>query len=593
MSKRIFLIVLVFMFSLSGNAKVSLNNIFDNNMVLQRDKPVRIWGWASPGEKVQVSFKSQHLQTEADEKGEWQVYLKPMPASTSPHSLTVTGEENQIVYSNILLGDVWILGGQSNMEFHLEKVYDGDLEILAAKNNNIRLMTIPYASSARKGLDNIERLSQFNPWDGTYEDKGSWSPCYSDKARQFSSLGYMFGKTLQQITEIPIGLIDASRGGTTMEGWLSPEMLASMPENAALLEMWEAQVKAYDPKKVLKQEIENWEKRSESRKKQGLQPGPKPTEPSPSPIESFQYPGASYNGFIHPIAGFAVKGVIFNHGYNNALGDSRPQLYAANFNAFITDWRKTFNDENLPFGIIELTAGGKAQTMDNYEAAMFDAAPYIREGQYMAYLKNKNVGYCCAYDQQVEWYHPYKKLPLGVRMARWALAEVYGYSDIVWEPAKVVKTEKTQDNAIVVTFDKEVKSTDDRPIEGFAIAASDGRFYPAKAVYPETGKNERGKIQYDKTKLIVSSNLVQHPVAVRYAWARNPLANLVSDRIIPVPQFRTDSWNYPEAPYLDWNSQGFAEFRAMVRGKLKQAEQFAQDRKLKEAGYLLKNAKTE
>ena len=512
-----------------------------------------------------------------------------MPANRQPQTLVVTGNENRVVYSNILIGDIWLLGGQSNMEFDLERTFDGELEIMAAENPDIRMISIPHAASGEKVWKDFERIVEFDDFLKVYEDKGTWMRCYPDKVQKFSSLGYMFGKTLNEITKVPIGLIDVSWGGTTLEAWLSPEKLAEMPENAEMLSYWKGMVDAYNPKEDLKKQIENWKKRNDSRKEQGQEPLPKPTEPSPSPIVNRSYPGASYNGHIAPIKGFALKGVVFHHGFNNALGDSRPSIYAADFDGLIDDWRKTFNDEKMPFGIIELCAGGTPQTLDNFEVAMQDAAPYIKEGQYQAYLNNENVGFCCAYDQQVNWYHPQKKLMIGVRMARWALSEVYGLKNVVWEPARVVDVVKN-DTAFIITFDKEVKGSDDRPMDGFAIAGADRHFYPTVAQYGyKAEKDDRGRAEVDKKKLVIFNPLVKHPEAVRYAWARCPMGNLVSNRIIPVPQFRTDKWEYPEGPFGDGTVMG--QHRKLMRSLPRQAMELVKTRKIQEAEYILKNNK--
>jgi sialate O-acetylesterase len=205
----------------------------------------------------------------------------------------------------------------------------------------------------------------------------------------------------------------------------------------------------------------------------------------------------------------------------------------------------------------------------------------------MAYQKNNIGGYCCAYDQQVNWYHPQKKTVVAKRMARWALAELYGFEELAWQPAKVEKVELLTDS-IVISFDRDVKSSDDRPIAGFAIAGSDRHFFPAKAEYVVSGKDNRGQIKYDKSKLVISNPLVTNPVAVRYAWARVPYANLVNghDRIIPVPQFRTDKWDYPEAPY---ENDKYNDHRTYLRDLSRQAEAWSKERRIKEAEFMLEN----
>ena len=189
------------------------------------------------------------------------------------------------------------------------------------------------------------------------------------------------------------------------------------------------------PKPACSGGIENWERASERRRKEGKEPHPKPTEPEQDPATDRNHPGGSYNGVLAPFTNFNIRGAIFNQGYNNALGDARPKLYARVFKAMIADWRRAFRNEALPFGIVALTAGGEPQTTENFEQRMVDAGPYIREAQAKAWQALDNVGFAPAHDQQVPWYHPHKKFELGERIARWALHECYGQKQLGWQPA--------------------------------------------------------------------------------------------------------------------------------------------------------------
>ena len=343
-------------------------------------------------------------------------------------------------------------------------------------------MTIPCSADLKPQKD-FDRINEYDSWYERYDKKGYWFICSPETVPTFAGLGYIFGRRLYMASQVPIGLIDVSMGGTTVEAWLKPETLAEMPENSPLLKQWNDKVAAYDPVKISRAQIRNWEKESETRIKEGREPEPRPVEPSPSPALDRNFPGSSYTGMVAVIAGLTVKGIVFHQGYNNALEDSRPKLYALNFKALIADWRKTFNDKDLPFGIIEFSAGGEPQTLDNFELRMIDPAPYIREGQFKAFMDLPNTGYVCSYDQQVNWYHPQKKVEAGERMARWALSTQYGFN-LGWEPAVCTGIERLKDR-IIVTFSMEVKSSDDRPIEGFSIAGSDRHFFPAKAIFCE------------------------------------------------------------------------------------------------------------
>lgn len=572
-----------FLFGLLLQAQVRPFHIFDNNMVLQRDKPVKVWGLAAPQEKVTIEFGGQVKSVVTNKLGEWSVHLDPMPASATPREMKVSGKASSVRFNNVLVGDVWVLGGQSNMEFDLARIFHGDVEILSANFPQIRLMTIPSSANLKPKRD-FERINEYDSWYDRYDKKGYWFICSPETVPTFSGMGYIFGRRLYMASQVPIGLVDASLGGTTVEAWISPQTLANMPENGPLLKQWNDKVAAYDPDADLKEKIKNWEIRSAARVKEGLEPAPKPTEPSPYPAYDRNFPGSSYTGMLSVIAGLTVKGAVFHQGYNNALEDSRPKQYAANFKALINDWRTTFNDVNLPFGIIEFSAGGEPQTLENFEVRMLDPSPNIREGQFKAFKELPHTGYVCSYDQQVNWYHPQKKAEAAERMARWALSTQYGF-DLTWEPALCKNVERLKDK-IIITFDKEVKSSDDRPIEGFAIAGGDRHFFPAKAAYVKT-QDEKGQPVFDKKKIEVWNNLCADPVEVRYAWARNPLGNLVNaDKpIIPVPLFRSDTWAYPEAPYLP---DEYAAHRANMKMLRKQAEEMAQARIISEAKMVLK-----
>lgn len=578
------LLLSILLISMVLQAQVRPAHIFDNNMVLQREKPVKVWGWADPNEKVKIEFEGQTKSAVANRQGEWSVYLDPMSVNAQPGEMKISGKKSSVRFTNVLVGDVWVLGGQSNMEFDLARIFHGDVEIPSAHFPNIRLMTIPSSSDLKPGKD-FDRINEWDGWYERFDKKGFWFICSPETVPTFSGLGYVFGKRLYMASQIPIGLIDVSMGGTTAEAWLKPETLAAMPENSGLLKQWNDKVAAYDPAENLKTQIKNWEKDSAARMKEGQKPQPKPVKPSLGPAYDRNFPGSSYTGMIGVIAGLTVKGVVFHQGYNNALEDSRPKLYALNFKALIKDWRDTFNDKDLPFGIIETSAGGEPQTRDNYELSLIDPTPSIREDQFKAFLDIPHTGYACSYDQQVNWYHPQKKVETGERMARWALATQYGF-DLPWEPAVCTGIERLKDR-IIITFNKEVKTSDDRPLDGFCLAGSDRHFFPSKAVYAKT-KDENGKPVDDRKRIEVMNTLVTDPLEVRYAWARNPLGNLVNTEcpLIPVPLFRSDNWDYPEAP---WLPDEYTAHRANLKNMRKQATDMAKLRIIREAEMILKN----
>lgn len=575
-----------------GGAEVSLPHIFDDNMVLQRQKPLHVWGRADKGEKVTVSFSGQAKTAVAGEDGQWRLFLEAIEADPEPKELVVKGASNTVRFKNVVVGDVWLCGGQSNMEDVLEGVYHGDVEVASANFPQIRLLTIP-VNAGPEPLSDFPRIDEFNAWTNRTEKKGYWFVCSPETVNRFSAIGYVFGRRLHMAARVPIGLIDVSRGGTTAEAWTSRKTLATIPEAKPLLADWDARIAAFDPKQDLQARVGRWQKETEKRKKEGREPAPKPEDLRPGPAFDQNNPGASFNGMIAPFAGFTVKGAIFNQGYNNALGDARPSLYAKCFQSMIGDWRRAFGDEQMPFGIVELTAGGQPQTLENFETMMGDAGPYIREAQFKAYRALPHVGFACAYDQQVPWYHPHKKVQLGERIARWALATQYGLERIGWRPA-VCTSAKPEGRHMVLTFDRQVQTHDGRPIEGFAIAGKDKQFYPARARYVVIGKDDRGRDREDRKQLEIWSDLVEEPVAVRYAWARNPLGNLVNsqhhERILPVPSFRTDDWDWEDTPFDPEARNEVNHRRREMRNRLRDQNQ---ERKFREARLLLQRLEAE
>ena len=579
----------------SAVSELRVSHIFGDHMVIQRDQPIRVWGWGDPGASVRVIFASRDLTVKVDDEGAWLVELDALPASGQPHHLAVTSGRESVTYDGILLGDVWVLGGQSNMEDVLEDIYHGDTEVAAANYPHLRLMTIPQAASPQ-ALPDIARLNEFNAWTNRYEQKGSWSTCTPQSVRRFSAIGYIFGRRLHQVSGFPIGLIDASWGGTTAEAWTSRATLETMPEAKPLLDEWEAKVEAYDAEASLQRRIENWERDTERRKKEGKKPNPKPTEPNQDPATDRNHPGGSFNGMITPYASLNIRGAIFNQGYNNALGDARPQLYAKVFRTMIQDWRRAFRNEAMPFGIVALTAGGEPQTLANYEERQVDAAPFIREAQAKAWQALEHVGFAPAYDQQVPWYHPHKKYELGERIARWALFTCYGQDQLGWQPA-VCSEWEIQGDHMILSFDRRVRVHDGRPFAGFAIAGEDQHFYPATAEFVVVGKQDNGRDKLDESKLKVWHPLVKSPKAVRYAWARNPIGNAVNsrhhERTIPVVSFRTDNWDWPEAPFGDRGSEASRNHRQKINAMRQQAREWTKERTIAEAKAVLESAKTE
>lgn len=538
-----------------------VSNVFQSNMVLQREKPIHIWGWAEPGEQVTVAFAGVETSAEAGKDRAWKATLPALPANSQPQPLTVQGKNKTLVLENVLIGDVWVLGGQSNMEFELAKVENGNLEIVSANFPEIRILTIPYGQGPefQKGFP---RLHQWSDWSGRHFRKGDWDVCTPEIARELSAIGYVFARRIHKASKVPIGVIDASRGGTTVETWTPLAVLRQMdsaPTKAKLASFDEA-VAAWDPQADLANRIAQHRQWIERQTKEGKPiPEDKRQEPSdlrPGPIGNHNFPGHCYAGMISPIAGLSVKGAIFHQGYNNAFeGSSGAKMYRDIFPEMIKAWRRAFNDPEMPFGILSLCTDGDPQTRDDYCEKMFNAGIEIRAAQYSTFLEfynagDKHIGFASTYDLRRRWYHPQLKLPAGERIARWALASEYGFErQLEWKPPMLLSME-VLDGSLLLKFDSEVGDPEEGAMEGFAIAGEDRKFHPADVVYAEKGKDDRGRTQFDRKQLVLISPMVPKPVHFRYAWGRNPLANLqaTSNKDIPLATQRSDDWSMEEVP---------------------------------------------
>ena len=538
-----------------------VSNLFQTNMVLQRNKPIQVWGWAEPDETVEVTFSEKRATTQAGADRVWKVTLPALPVNNVPQQMTIKGERKTLTLDNILVGDVWLLGGQSNMEFELAKVENGQLEIISANFPEIRILTVPYGTGPelKRGF---ARLHEWSNWFGRHFRKGDWNQCTPETVRELSAIGYVFARRIHKASNIPIGVIDASRGGTTVETWTPLPVLRAMKSVPvhAKLEQFRKAVAEWDPQADLDNRIANHRRWIEQQTKAG-KPIPEnrkqdPSDLRPGPIADHNHPGHCYAGMIAPLAGLSIKGAIFHQGYNNAFdGSAGVDLYRDTFPEMIRAWRKAFEDPELPFGILSLCTDGYPQTRDNYCEKMFNAGIDLRAVQYRTFLDfyaagDKNIGFASTYDLRRRWYHPQLKIPAGERIARWALATQYGFNQqIKWKPPALLNME-LREGRLVLTLDVEVGDPEDGAIEGFAIAGEDRKFHPADVAYGEKGKGARGRIQYNRRQLILSSPMVGEPIHFRYAWGRNPLANLqaTGNKDLPFATQRSDNWKMETLP---------------------------------------------
>ena len=522
-----------------------LHAIFDSNMVLQRGKPINIRGWAKPGSAVAARLGNDSAEAKAaDGDGRWEVPFPAREASAEPQALTVTSGDEKVEMVNIVVGDVWVMYGQSNMAYALKGVLNKDTESAQANLPNLRLFSIN-ANEQAEMPDDIDRKTI---------DTGGWVTSTPETAMEFSAIGFVFGKQIQQSLGIPIGVIKNSRGGASMESLVPARKLQEIPSGKALVEHVNAQRATFD---IRAEALKIWETQYKRAKSKGVAEDKLPEKPEhaenvPSwniPGKSPSHPGSVYNGMFGVFRGYNIKGVLLHHGYNNAMtGNCRPKFYRWMTKALIEGVREDFKDPTIAYGVIGFCAGGKPQSEEDFELQAPGPA-FIREAQRLgvADLNDpKNNGYIPAYDVQVAGLHPVKKVEHGQRAARWALSRIYG-AKVQWEEAKLLSV-KTEGDEMILTFDKRVQRDDSgHMIEGFALAGEDGKFYKAHA------RNSTNGEVWEAAKTVhVWSPLVPKPVAVRYAWGHSPMGNLKVQAYpdMPIPEFRTDSWDLPESDDL-------------------------------------------
>lgn len=573
-----------------------VSNAFQTNMVLQRDKPLNIWGWADPGEAVTVSFAGRQAQAKAAADRAWQVTIDAMPANSAPQAMTIKGKTRTLTLENILVGDVWLLGGQSNMEFPISNVDDGQVEIVSANFPQIRLLTLP-TGRGFKSVRSFERLDEWSSWSKRHFRKGDWEVCSPETVKEFSAIGYVFGRRLAMATGVPIGLMDASLGGTTVETWTPQDVLAKIDgkETRDMLKDWDERIAAFDPQADLQKRIENYNANQAKMKDKNA---PVPADLRPGPAADKNRPGYCYAGVIRPLAGLAIKGAVFHQGFNNCFnGSAGARMYYQVFGKMIAAWRQTFGDPQMSFCIISLCTAGEPQTPENYLVPMYDVGPYIREAQYKTFRDlhdagDKNIGFASSYDQRKSWYHPQIKIPVGERAAKWALATQYGLltgrdADDYWLPP-VIKEVKIVDGTLRLTLSTAVKTKDDSTdrLLGFAIAGNDRHFYPALVNWYSGKKDDRNRPVYSHDILVLRSPFVPQPTQYRYAWARNPLANIVNGRQIPLATQRSDDWILEETPEKVATPQDMPQdaARRRISGEIRRSLELADiQRRIQEA----------
>ncbi len=492
----------------SARADVTLPSIFSDHMVLQKNVALPVWGWADPGEKITVTIAGQTSTTAADASGNWKLKLAEL-SSEIPETMTVAGH-NTITIQDVLVGEVWLASGQSNMQLAVNAANEPWREKAEAKFPQIRGFF-------------VERHPATTP---QTKCGGKWVICSPETVGNFSAAAYFFGRDLHKALGGPVGLVQASWGGTPIETWSSMSSMEAKPELAPVLENWKKTLVPYDEPKAQAQFVramENWTKMSEKLKAEGKPVPPQPQKKGEPRLDK-NYPANLFNGMIAPIIPYAIRGAIWYQGENNAANDLA-KLYSIQLASMIQDWRQRWDEGDFPFAWVQLP-NFHPRTDNPVETSNWCV---VRECM-LKTLAVKNTGMAITLDVgEANNIHPKNKQAVGHRLALWALAKVYG-KDIPYSgplpDGHVIKGDE-----IILSFRHAngglvAKGGD---LKGFAIAGEDKKWVWAKA-----------RIEGDK--VIVSSPEVKSPKAARYAWAPNPDCNLYNAADLPASQFRTDDW---------------------------------------------------
>jgi sialate O-acetylesterase len=509
--RSLLITVSVLLLSAAGvRANVSLPDVISNGMVLQQKQRVPIWGTADPGETVTVRFAGRSKTTTASADGKWLVKLAPLSANATPATMIISGK-NTIELTNILVGEVWLVAGQSNMQRLLSETANGEAAIAAADHPRIRLF-------------NVSRQVAFKH---AAPPLATWQVCSPQTVKNFSAAGYYFGVELENELRVPIGLINSSYGGSQAEAWTPVEYLLASDDLRPTVErtkIWDEERPRVRVEYV--EALKKWRAEADKAVAAGVRPSPSP--PVPDALREYRIASSIYNGMIAPLIPFYIRGVVWYQGESN---EARAQQYGLLLPAMIRAWRERWGQGNFPFGIVQLP---------NYRDAKSEPADeswsHVREAQRLTAMNTARTGLIVTIDiGEAHDIHPKNKLDVGKRMARWALADVYGRK--LTKSGPVFREAKSAGSKIIVKFDEAgdgLRIRDGEKLDEFAIAGADHKWYWANA-----------KIAGENT-IEVWSDAVPQPVAVRYAFNNNPRhPNLTNETGLPATPFRSDNWPGP------------------------------------------------
>lgn len=480
--------------AVATQADVKLANLFTAHAVLQQGAPVPVWGTAEAGEQVTVTIAGQTATATADASGKWVAQVPALKAG-GPHELVVKGK-NEVKVPDVMVGEVWIASGQSNMEWAVRNGSATQQEIGSANFPGLRTFTVAKTVTGKPAKD----------------VSGAWAVCTPQSVPSFSAVAYFFAKDLHKKLNVPVGIIHTSWGGTPAEAWTNVAALEADPDLKPIVDRSRSAIEAF-PK-----QLEDWRQAAEKAEAEGTALPPMPRDPRG---DSWR-PGGLYNGMLAPVVPYSAKGVIWYQGESNA---GRAFQYRKLLPAMIKTWRDAWKADAMPFYIVQLANF----TPPVAEPGESDWAE-LREAQAMT-ARMPNNGLAVTIDiGEANDIHPRNKEDVGRRLARVALNKTYGQTDSVFAGPEF-ETMAVDGDKVRVKFraPAELVTKDGGPVKGFAVAGEDRKWFWAD-----------GSIDGDT--VVVRSDKVAKPVAVRYGWAHNPPTNLYNKAGLPAAPFRTDEW---------------------------------------------------
>ncbi len=495
-------------------AEVRVHPLFSDHTVLQQSKPVPVWGTGAEGESVTVEFADQKSSATAH-NGRWMVRLNPMPASIDGRDLKITGPTNGVVLHDVVVGEVWLCSGQSNMEWPLSRSFQSTNVMATSANSQLRLFQVSKRRSPDVKLD-LDYAPQ------------KWVLAGPETVPGFSAVGYYFGRDLERSfhnAKVPVGVIHSSWGGSPAEVWMSESALRGDP--AYSKDIWTPGIENFEKWKT---SVAKWDADAAAAKSRGETPkGNRPGQP--------WRPSELYNGMLANLMPYAIQGALWYQGESNA---GRAWEYRRLFGDMIRNWRRDWEQGDFWFFAVQLAPWDKNRKRDlatiGAEVGNSDWAE-LRDAQNFVAQTVPNVGVAVITDLgDKDDIHPTKKAPVGERLA--LLARARAYKEKVEFSGPAVEQIKVHGGDIRLRFGHArggLKTPDGQPLTGFTIAGADHQFHPAVA-------------RIDGTRVIVSSPEVKTPLAVRYGWNDYPVVNLVNQAGLPASPFRTDDWPLTTQP---------------------------------------------